>query len=70
MKHNKIKLETEFIRLDSLLKFLGLVSSGGEAKINVLNGKVKVNGEVCLMRTKKIRKGDTIELEEDIIEVL
>ena len=70
MKHNKIKLETEFIRLDALLKYLGLVSCGGEAKIHVLNGNVKLNGEVCLMRTKKIRKGDTVELEEDIIEVL
>ena len=67
---NKISISTEFIKLDALLKFANLVSSGGEAKILISDGQVKVNGEVCLMRGKKIRPGDTVSLgkESNIIE--
>ena len=57
----KIKIETEFIKLDALLKFAVLVGSGGEAKLRILNEEVTVNGEVCTMRGKKIRPGDTVE---------
>lgn len=57
----KIKIETEFIKLDALLKFAVLVGSGGEAKIVIADGMVSVNGEVCTMRGKKIRPGDTVE---------
>ncbi|MBP5379162.1 MAG: S4 domain-containing protein YaaA [Ruminococcus sp.] len=56
----RIKITTEFIKLDSLLKFASLVSSGGEAKQLIQNGEVLVNGEVCTMRGKKIRPGDTV----------
>ncbi|MBE6987841.1 MAG: RNA-binding S4 domain-containing protein [Ruminococcaceae bacterium] len=59
---NKISISTEFIKLDALLKFANLVSSGGEAKILIADGQVSVNGEVCLMRGKKIRPGDTVSL--------
>lgn len=59
---NKISISTEFIKLDALLKFSNLVSSGGEAKILIADGQVSVNGEVCLMRGKKIRPGDTVSL--------
>lgn len=58
----KIKIETEFIKLDALLKFAVLVGSGGEAKTVIADGMVSVNGEVCTMRGKKIRPGDTVEL--------
>ena len=58
----RIKITTEFIKLDSLLKFASLVSSGGEAKQLIQNGEVLVNGEVCTMRGKKIRSGDKVEL--------
>ena len=58
---DKIKIETEFIKLDALLKFAVLVGSGGEAKTVIADGMVSVNGEVCTMRGKKIRPGDTVE---------
>lgn len=57
----KITIHTEYIKLDQLLKFSGIASTGSEAKALILDGKVKVNGEVCLMRGKKIRQGDTVE---------
>ena len=59
----EIKIETEFIKLDALLKFANLVSSGGEAKIRIAEGEVLVNGEICTMRGKKLRAGDTVELD-------
>jgi len=55
-----IKITTEFIKLQDLLKFANLVSTGGEAKIRILEGEVFVNGEVCEMRGKKIRPGDLV----------
>ena len=58
----KTKITTEFIKLDSLLKYEGLVETGGEAKLLIQEGQVKVNGEVCTMRGKKIRPGDKVEL--------
>lgn len=59
----EIKIETEFIKLDALLKFANLVSSGGEAKIRIAEGEVLVNGKICTMRGKKLRSGDTVELD-------
>lgn len=59
----EIKISTEFIKLDALLKFASLVGSGGEAKMLIQNGKVLVNGEVCTMRGKKIRSGDVVKLD-------
>ncbi len=56
----EIKINTEFIKLDALLKFANLVSSGGEAKIRIAEGEVQVNGETCTMRGKKLRPGDTV----------
>lgn len=57
---NKIEITTEFIKLDSLLKFANIVSTGGEAKNIILDELVVVNSEICTMRGKKIRKGDKI----------
>ena len=65
----KIEITTEFIKLDALLKFAGLCETGGEAKLCVEDGRVKVNGEVCLQRGKKIRPGDTVELDGEAVEV-
>ncbi len=59
---NEIKITTEFIKLDALLKFAGLVGTGGEAKMLILDGCVTVNGEVCTMRGKKIRSGDSVSV--------
>ena len=62
MNENSVKITTEFIKLDALLKFASLVGSGGEAKILIQNGEVLVNGDICTMRGKKIRSGDTVAL--------
>ena len=64
-----IKINEEFIRLDSLMKFSGLCNSGGRAKYLIQNGEVKLNGEICTMRGKKIRPGDIIEYQNRMIEV-
>ncbi|MBP1549790.1 MAG: RNA-binding S4 domain-containing protein [Oscillospiraceae bacterium] len=65
---NKVKITTEFIKLDQLLKFAGAVAIGSEAKEIILDGQVKVNGEICTMRGKKIRSGDTVTVNnQDII---
>ncbi|MBE6972040.1 MAG: S4 domain-containing protein YaaA [Ruminococcaceae bacterium] len=58
-----IKITTEFIKLQDLLKFASLVSTGGEAKIIIQEGEVKVNGEVCTQRGKKLRPGDVVTLD-------
>ena len=55
-----ITIHTEFIKLQDLLKFASLVSTGGEAKERIQAGEVTVNGGVCTMRGKKIRPGDDV----------
>ena len=65
----KIIIHTEFIKLDSLLKFAGLVETGGEAKELIQGGAVTLNGEVCTMRGKKCVPGDVIELDGQAITV-
>ena len=65
----KILTNTEFIKLDSLLKFAALVGTGGEAKVVISEGMVKVNGEVCTMRGKKIYPGDKVDFERFSLEV-
>ena len=69
MEKETVKITTEFIKLDSLLKFAGLCDTGGFAKELVQQGQVKVNGEVCTMRGKKIRPGDVVEVDKFIVEV-
>ena len=63
MDRQEVKIATEFIKLDALLKFAGLTETGGEAKEAVQAGRVKVNGQVCTMRGKKLRPGDVVELD-------
>lgn len=65
----KIVINEEYIRLDQLMKFSGLCNSGGRAKFLIQNGEVKLNGEVCTMRGKKIRPGDTVEYNGRTVEV-
>lgn len=65
-----IKIKDDFIKLDSLLKFSSVVSTGGEAKMIILDGEVKVNGETCLMRGKKIHKGDEVSVFDKTINVI
>ena len=65
----KITINTEFIKLDSLLKFAALVGTGGESKYVISEGMVKVNGEVCTMRGKKIYPGDRVDFDRFSLEV-
>lgn len=69
MKIEKIYIEEEFIKLDNLLKFSGVTETGGQAKHIIQNGEVKLNGEVCTMRGKKIRSGDIITSGDKQVEV-
>lgn len=55
-----IWISTEFIKLEAALKLSGAVETGGMAKLAILDGAAKVNGEVCTMRGKKLRDGDTV----------
>ena len=59
-------ITTEFIKLQDLLKFAGAVETGGDAKLIILEGRVKVNGEVCTMRGKKMRPGDRAVLDDEL----
>lgn len=59
----EVKISTDFIKLDSFLKLASAVSTGGHAKIVITGGEVKVNGQICIMRGKKLYKDDTVEFE-------
>ena len=58
-----VKIQTDYIRLDAALKLADAVQTGGHAKLVITEGDVKVNGEVCTQRGKKLRDGDTMELD-------
>ena len=60
---DSILIHTEYIKLEALLKYAGLAETGGEAKLLIQDGPVSVNGQVCTMRGKKLRGGDTVTLE-------
>ena len=64
MKTTNVPINTEFIKLQDLLKWTGVAQTGGHAKILVQDGQVAVNGEICLMRGKKLRPGDTVTVAE------
>ena len=64
-----IEITTEFIKLDALLKFAALVGTGGEAKYVIAEGLVKVNGETCTMRGKKLREGDVVEFAGETVKI-
>lgn len=63
-------ISTDFIRLDALLKLCDAVQSGGHAKIVIQDGEIKVNGEVCEQRGKKLHIGDRVEFEGKIYEII
>lgn len=63
MKCKTVKIDTEFIRLQDLLKLGGAAQTGGMAKLVIQNGEVTVNGEICEMRGKKLRPGDFAEYD-------
>ncbi len=66
----EIKLNTETIQLDQFMKWINLVKSGGQAKIEIKAGKVMVNGEVEKRRAKKIRSGDIITYQKEKYKII
>ncbi len=57
----EITINTDYIKLDAFLKFCGEAGTGGEAKLLVTGGEIRVNGEVCRMRGKKLYPGDAVD---------
>lgn len=64
-----IRINTDFIKLQDLLKLSGLCQTGGHAKLVVQNGEVEVNGKICEMRGKKLRPGDVVKFAGQKIEI-
>jgi ribosome-associated protein len=64
-----IQIQTEYIKLDAFLKYASMVGTGGEAKLVISDGLVQVNGEVCTMRGRKLRAGDTVTFADTTLQV-
>lgn len=69
LQYEDIPIQTEFIRLQDALKLSGAAETGGQAKVAVQSGLVKVNGETCAMRGKKLRPGDTAQYKNIICRI-
>lgn len=65
----EIPITTDFIKLESFLKFAGASETGGEAKNRIQNGEVTVDGQVCTMRGKKLTPGMAVSLDGSIYRV-
>ncbi len=70
MDMNKILINTDVIKLDAFLKWSGIASLGSEAKLYIQDGLVKVNGEICLQRGKKLKRGDIISFNQEEYEIV
>ncbi len=72
MVEEKVTITTEYIKLDQLLKFANVAESGADAKDMILSEMVEVNGEVCTMRGKKMRSGDSciVYFEDETVRVV
>ncbi len=74
MNNNKsvltFELTEDFIELIKLIKFMGLSETGGQAKLLVENGMVKVDGEVESRKRRKVRKGMTVTVGDETIKVI
>lgn len=66
MQNEVIEINTPFIKLEQLLKFAGIAETGGHAKEIITCGDCTVNGEVCLMRGKKLTNGDIVTVGDDL----
>ena len=69
-KRVPVQITTENIRLDSALKLSNAVSTGGQAKWIIQDSLVKVNGEICISRGRKLFEGDNFEYERVIYEIV
>ena len=63
MEKTPIEIQTEWIKLDSFLKFASVCVTGGEAKLRIEQGEILVNGAPCFQRGKKLRDGDVIAVD-------
>ena len=70
MKSEKIAIESEYIKLDNLLKLAGAAPTGGQIKLLIQNGEVRVNGEIFTQRGKKMRPGDRASYQDLVAEVV
>lgn len=70
MEKKQVQITTEFIRLDAALKLADAVQTGGHAKIVITEGEIKVNGEICTQRGRKLRKGDTFSFANTVYEIV
>ena len=66
MEHT-VTITTPFIKLEALLKYAGLTGTGGESKIRITEGEVRVNGETCTQRGRKLHPGDKVELGGEVL---
>lgn len=66
----RVQIKTDFIKLDSLLKYAGVVETGGIGKEIILEERIKYNGEICTQRGKKVYKGDKIQIDEIKTEIV
>ena len=64
IREEPLSIRTEFIKLDQALKFSGVAETGGHAKELIEKGAIRVNGEVCLSRGKKLYPGDSFEYKD------
>jgi len=69
MKHEEVNIQTEYIRMDGLLKKYATVETGGQAKLVIQAGQVFLNGAICTQRGKKLRDGDQVLFENVLYEV-
>ena len=72
MENLEIPIQTEYIKLDQLLKFSGIAENGADAKDMILDGIVSYNGAVCLQRGKKVRPEDVVQIvfEDETVRIL
>lgn len=66
----KIKIDSEFIKLDSFLKWSGITTMGSEGKILISNGQIYVNGDIELRRGRKLIKGDVVTYDNHVYEIV
>ncbi|MBQ9375017.1 MAG: RNA-binding S4 domain-containing protein [Ruminococcus sp.] len=69
-KQLNVSIKTEYIKLDSLLKFAGIVETGGIGKEIIAEERIKYNGEICTQRGKKVYKGDRVQIDEIKTEII
>lgn len=66
----EVKIHTEYIKLDDLLKYAGMLGTGGMAKAVIQDGLVTVDGKICFMRGKKLRGGETVSFNGETVKIV